>query len=165
MIVVRFPLFTWYVGHLIPFAKVGRSLVVEQGVLHLAVGATHRDQLTLLLLMLSFVLRSPRRTNIVDVFPFLWFVVYDHRGPIAQIGLIDKHCPTVLLLQYLADDAKIRGRFPASFQLTTAGHSVALAANLHVVGDCLERGEGENNRYELVVKLVQHILVKSDNKK
>lgn len=162
---VRFPPFTWYVGHLIPFAKVGRSLVVEQGVLHLTVGATRRDQLSLLLLMLSFVLRSPWRTNIVDVFPFLWFVVYNHRRPIAQIGLIDEYRSTILLLQYLAYDAKIRGRFPASFQLTTARHSVALAANLHVVGDGLERGKSENNRYELVVKLVQHILVKSDNKK
>lgn len=131
---------TRYIGHLIPFAKVGRSLVVEQGILHFAVGATDRKQLPLLLALL--VLGTSRWTDVIHVFPLLWFVVDDHRGTVAQVGLIDEHRPAVLLLEDLADDAEVRGRLPASFQLATAGHAVALAANLHVVRYGLERGNG-----------------------
>lgn len=156
---------TRYIRHLVPLAKVGRSLVVEQCVLHpLVAGATsHRHHQRLLshhelLVPLAvttavtaaitlptgrrprqaLMLGSPRRTCIFDVLPFLWFVVHDHRRTVAQVGLIDEDRPSVLLLQHLADHPEVRRRLPARLQLAAAGHSVALAANLHVVGHGLE---------------------------
>lgn len=64
----------------------------------------------------------------------------DNRLAIAQIRLIHENGLAELMLQHLAHNVEVGGGLPAGLQLTAAGHAMALAAELHVVGDGLNRG-------------------------
>jgi len=61
----------------------------------------------------------------------------DHGLPIAQIRLIHENGLAKLVLQHLTHNVEVGGGLPAGLQLAAAGHSMALAAELHVVGNGL----------------------------
>jgi len=111
------------VGRRVPFAKVGRFLIVKElfreipGLPPAAV-----------MLPLSLPIRPPptRSSN------------SDRRCHASQIALRHQHGAPETFFQDLADYPEVRRDLPAGLQLARAGHAVALAAYLHVARYCLQ---------------------------
>lgn len=155
------PILTLYIGAQITLTKVGRTLIVEERRLQLSCHA-HSVLIRIWLARATFgvpvalcvaTLEQARHigdchiaigTNSADssAIATVGLLVacslqHHHRLTVAQIRLIHQYCLAELMLQHSAHNMKIRCRFPAGLQLAAARHAVALATELHVVGDGL----------------------------
>lgn len=108
----------------IPFAKVGRFLIVEE--LFGEIPALPPAAVTMFPLSLSIRPPPTRPPN------------SDRRCHAAQIALRHQHGAPETFFQGLADHSEVRRDSPAGLQLARTGHAVALAAYLHVARYCLQ---------------------------
>lgn len=100
----------------VPFAEVGRLLIVEQV----------ERQIARPSLLGSFFARFiPGR-------PFAFLLQQQQRRTVAQVRLVDHDRRPEAFLQHGADHPEVWSRFPTGLQLTAARHAMTLASNLHV---------------------------------
>lgn len=112
------------IGRRVPFAKVGRFLIVEE--LLSEIPGFPPAAVAMLPLPLSIGPPPTRSSN------------SDRRRHAAQIALCHQHGAPETFLQSLADHPEVRCDPPAGLQFARAGHAVALAAHLHVARYCLQ---------------------------
>lgn len=113
------------VGRRVPFAKVGRFLVVEELLSEIPGFFPAAGNAVIATLLLSLPI-GPSSTQ------------FSRRRHAAQIALRHQDGVPITFFQGLADHPEVRCDPPAGLQLARAGHPVALAAYLHVARYCLQ---------------------------